>query len=233
MLNTRQQNLLKLIIENYIDTAEPIGSNFLVENTELEFSGATIRNEMRELEELGYLTHPHTSAGRIPTENGYRHYLDQTFKPVKPTKKQEAELDKTTSSDVEYKEKIKSVAKLVSEWAEAAVIVAFTEKNLYYTGITALFSQPEFRDYAHTIKISNVFDQCEDKIDELYEIVDSNRVKVLIGKENPLGTACGLISVRLNKNDIFCILGPMRMNYAKGVGLAEKIGQINEFKNNV
>ena len=62
-------------LENYLETAEPVGSSFLVEAEGLELSGATIRNEMRDLEEQGFLTHPHTSAGRIPTELGYKYYI--------------------------------------------------------------------------------------------------------------------------------------------------------------
>ena len=66
-METRQQQLLNLVIENHIATAEPVGSKFLVSEGNLDWSEATVRNELRILEEEGYLTHPHTSAGRIPT----------------------------------------------------------------------------------------------------------------------------------------------------------------------
>ena len=73
-MTERKIKLLKLIIENYIKTAEPIGSKFLANSGDLDVSAPTVRNEMRELESEGFLTHPHTSAGRIPTEEGYRFY---------------------------------------------------------------------------------------------------------------------------------------------------------------
>src|SRR5690349_1685550 len=76
-MDPRQEELLTLVIESYIKNAEPIGSKFLVSFGDLDFSEATVRNELRELEQAGYLTHPHTSAGRIPTEKGYRHYVSQ------------------------------------------------------------------------------------------------------------------------------------------------------------
>ena len=76
-LTDRQKNLLLLVIRDYIDTAEPVGSKRLVEHYHLELSPATIRHEMAALTEMGYLRQPHTSAGRVPTEEGYRYFVSQ------------------------------------------------------------------------------------------------------------------------------------------------------------
>ena len=76
-LNDRQKTLLLLIIRDYIDTAQPVGSQRLVEHCHLEFSSATIRKEMSALTEMGYLRQPHTSAGRIPSEEGYRYFVSE------------------------------------------------------------------------------------------------------------------------------------------------------------
>jgi heat-inducible transcriptional repressor len=76
-LSDRQKTLLLLIIRDYIDTAQPVGSKRLVEHYRLELSTATIRNEMAALTEMGYLRQPHTSAGRVPTEDGYRYFVSQ------------------------------------------------------------------------------------------------------------------------------------------------------------
>lgn len=76
MLTERQARILSLIVEDYVETAEPVGSEALVRRHHLPLSPATIRNEMARLEEEGYLTHPHTSAGRIPADSGYRVYLE-------------------------------------------------------------------------------------------------------------------------------------------------------------
>lgn len=72
----RKEQILKLIVEHFIKTAEPVGSQTLIEQFELPYSSATIRNEMAELESLGYLEKPHTSAGRVPSARGYRYYID-------------------------------------------------------------------------------------------------------------------------------------------------------------
>ena len=81
MLETRKEKILGLIVDSYTQNAEPVGSKFLVEECGLEVSGATVRNEMRDLEEQGYLTHPHTSSGRMPTEIGYQYYVEHIMKP--------------------------------------------------------------------------------------------------------------------------------------------------------
>ncbi len=77
MLSERQKHILKALIEEYINTAEPVSSGTILEHYDLECSSATIRNDMSELEQLGYLEKPHTSAGRIPSVKGYRFYVDE------------------------------------------------------------------------------------------------------------------------------------------------------------
>ena len=75
-LNERKLVILKAIIQNYLETGEPVGSRTLSKYTDLNVSAATIRNEMSDLEEMGYIIQPHTSAGRVPSDKGYRLYVD-------------------------------------------------------------------------------------------------------------------------------------------------------------
>lgn len=81
MLSERQRSILQSIVENYIRSAEPVGSRTIAKHSNINYSSATIRNEMADLEELGYLEQPHTSAGRIPSEKGYRYYVDNLLLP--------------------------------------------------------------------------------------------------------------------------------------------------------
>ena len=83
MLSERQNNILKMIIEEYIKTARPVGSKAICDT--LDLSSATIRNEMASLEEVGYLEKTHTSSGRVPSEKGYRYYVDNLMKPKELT----------------------------------------------------------------------------------------------------------------------------------------------------
>ena len=85
-LDKRKKKILQAIVEEYIDTAEPVSSGNLVK--ELECSSATIRNEMAELEKIGYIEKPHTSSGRIPSQKGYRYYVDELVRDDKLSKKE-------------------------------------------------------------------------------------------------------------------------------------------------
>ena len=80
-LNERKSKILRAIIKNYLETGEPVGSRTISKYTDLNLSSATIRNEMADLEELGYIMQPHTSAGRIPSDQGYRWYVDMLMSP--------------------------------------------------------------------------------------------------------------------------------------------------------
>ncbi|MEW6171836.1 MAG: heat-inducible transcriptional repressor HrcA [Bacillota bacterium] len=84
MLNERQERILAALIEDFIEMAEPVGSRTISRKHGLGLSPATIRNEMADLEEMGYLDQPHASAGRVPSERGYRYYVDNVMKPEEP-----------------------------------------------------------------------------------------------------------------------------------------------------
>src|ERR1700704_648496 len=83
-LTERQRAILQRVVEEYVATGQPVGSKYLVERAGLSVSPATVRNELAELESLGLLTHPHTSAGRVPTEPGYRFYVDRLLATLEP-----------------------------------------------------------------------------------------------------------------------------------------------------
>ena len=84
-LDDRKSTILKAIVSNYLETGEPVGSRTISKMSDLGLSSATIRNEMADLEELGYIVQPHTSAGRIPTDAGYRFYVDQLIEHYRMT----------------------------------------------------------------------------------------------------------------------------------------------------
>ena len=85
MLDDRKKKVLQAIVEEYINTAEPVSSNALTNNEELQYSSATIRNEMAELEKMGYIEKTHTSSGRVPSAKGYRYYVDELLEDNKIT----------------------------------------------------------------------------------------------------------------------------------------------------
>src|SRR5947207_5002442 len=83
-LSERQQAVLRRVVEEFVTTKQPVGSKMLVERSDLRVSPSTVRAELAELEALGLLTHPHTSAGRVPTETGYRYYADDVLGHLEP-----------------------------------------------------------------------------------------------------------------------------------------------------
>src|SRR5262245_5882232 len=83
-LSDRKREILSRVVEEYVATGEPVGSKSLVERTGMSVSASTVRYELAELETLGLLTHPHTSAGRVPTESGYRFYADELLERLEP-----------------------------------------------------------------------------------------------------------------------------------------------------
>ena len=91
-MNQRQEKILECVIEEYTSTALPIGSKILVEKYKIKASPATIRNEMAELEEEGYLYQPHISAGRIPTDKGYRYFVEELMKDRELSKREQIKL---------------------------------------------------------------------------------------------------------------------------------------------
>ena len=84
LLSQRQGDILRRVVEEYVATGQPVGSKTLVERAGLGISPSTVRHELSELERFGLLTHPHTSAGRVPSESGYRLYVDQLLSAPEP-----------------------------------------------------------------------------------------------------------------------------------------------------
>jgi len=224
-MDKRKELLLKLIVESYIKTAEPVGSNFLVLKSGLDISAPTVRNEMRELEEQGFLTHPHTSAGRIPTELGYQYYVENLMEAEKIKLKTRNKIEDLVKDEKDVVKKVKGFAKLISEETGEAVIVAFDPDNIYYTGISSLFSQPEFRDHNSLSSVSNIFDNCEDNMEEMFKAI-GQEIGILIGQKNPFGNACGLVATKFGGKGLLAIIGPTRMDYGESVDLVKFIKEL-------
>ena len=125
-LDERKQKILYAIIQNYQETGEPVGSRTISKMKDLKFSPATIRNEMADLEELGYIVQPHTSAGRVPTDKGYRFYVDRML-----TERQELQLPATPMQDL-LSRRIDRVEEMLIKMAQ--VLAANTNYTTMVTG---------------------------------------------------------------------------------------------------
>lgn len=221
---------MQFIIEEYTCSAEPVGSELITRRYLKDFSGATIRNEMQELEGLGLLTHPHTSAGRVPTEAGYRFYLENLLVRKKLDAGKQKSLQQAARQGGNAEERIKSLAKKTAELAEEAVVVGFNPHNVFYTGLTNLFNKPEFSSQELVLGISRVIDHLDEVMSRVHEKVDSD-ISVFLGRDNPFGVQCGavLTACRLNKEQgVIGILGPIRMDYGENIAYVKFIKSLLE-----
>ena len=115
-LSERKLKILQAIIADFIRTAEPVGSRTISKNYDLGISPATIRNEMSDLEELGYLTHPHTSSGRVPSEKAYRLYVNQMMNKRELTEEEKTSISMQLNSNVtELENLVQRAAHVLSE----------------------------------------------------------------------------------------------------------------------
>ncbi len=222
-LDARKETLLKLTVRRYIESAEPVGSAWLADESGLDVSSATIRNELADLEEMGYLMQPHTSAGRAPSETGYRYYVDRFLEKKKPGVSVQEALAEAIGEADDGADRLRRAAKTLAGLSGESVLAAFRPRDVYYTGLSNLFAKPEFRQIALVASMSRMLDHLDEVMEQVFPKVESG-LSVWIGSENPFGAECGLLIARApigNAHGILGVLGPMRMDYDVGAGLLE------------
>ena len=228
-MNERQQNLLKIITTQYIKTAQPVSSKFIFEGGKVRFSPATIRNEMAELETEGYIFHPHTSAGRIPTERGYQFFVENFIKDLSLNKKEQFFLDKLINSFRQFEPRVaKELAKGMAEFSNGAVFVAFTDRDFFYTGLSNLFAQPEFEQHQLVYNLSQVIDHLDAVINRIFNTIKFD-VEIYIGSQNPFSQDCSTVLTKYQvKRDVglLGIIGPIRMDYENNISLLKYSQQL-------
>jgi len=221
-MTKRQKKLLKLIIKNYIKTAEPVGSKFLKKKSNLDISSATIRNEMSDLADQGFLSKPHVSAGRVPTLKAFNYYIDNLLSLKDLTKKEKKRFKKIVKKHQGQKQ-LKETLKEIASLSEELGILIFNKRSFYYTGFSYLFNQPEFENHSSVETISQVVDSLDNILGEISEKIGQEN-RVMIGKDNPFSEFCGAILTSFEVDysphkKIMGIIGPTRMDYAKNLAL--------------
>lgn len=229
-ITTRQADILEAIVEAYAEVGHPVGSVTLAKL--FKVSSSTIRGEMGQLEKGGYIEQPHTSAGRIPTDKGYRWYVNrlqttqQEVDNVDQFKALEALIKAAGEPDQAIRSAIDSLADLTTNAA-----IGTLGPHLYAKGLAHLFGQPEFTSQRATLAVAYLLDNLESW---LKETNPRQPVSVFIGKENPVGKAsgCSLIISRFQSpyshRSYVGILGSTRQNYRQNMLLVEHAGQTLE-----
>ena len=223
-MDTRKKKLFNIILKEHIKSGKPIGSTLLVDKSGLKLSPATVRHEMMKLEKEGYIFHPYTSAGRIPTEKGYRFYINNFLQEKRLTLREKKILREIIHkrSKRDYRDLIKSLAKALALLSRQTIIVGFSPRDVYYTGISNILCQPEFSQLDLVYDMSKIIDHLDEVMSHVFNEMD-NQIKILLGKKNPFDNRCGVIIGKYKLNHgpggMLGILGPMRMPYDKNLAL--------------
>lgn len=232
-MTERQAKLLAAIIEQYAEVAVPVGSITLAKL--FGVSSATIRAEMAALEEMGYIGQPHTSAGRVPTDKGYRYYVNQITDLPHASETPQL-LDRSARAIdarvATYSDRTdRAIRSAVDSLVEIThnLGLATIGDQLYMNGMGNLFSQPEFA--ANPAQVARLLDNLEPW---LREAAPNEPLNVFIGAENPIGKSsqASLIISRFRSpysdNSYIGVLGPTRQDYAKVMRLVRHTGAMLE-----
>lgn len=234
-LTQRQVEILKSLIEEYINTAEPVGSETLEKKYNLSASPATIRNEMVRLTELGYLKKPHTSAGRVPTPEGMKFYVTQLMK----------EKDLSVAEEVAVKEKVwdyrqneqkflKEITRTLAEKTKTMAIATTRGGDVFFAGFANILDMPEFYDINITKRLLGIMDEM-DYLQAMFEQFQPEEdVQILLGNElgdrlrGPYSLVYTKYQTPSNIQGEIGVVGPVRLNYMSVVPTVRYFGDLIE-----
>lgn len=229
-MTNRQSKILQAIVEQYAEVASPVGSSLLAKV--FDVSSATIRSDMAELERLGYISQPHTSAGRIPSDKGYRFYVNSLSETNETPAERRAEraLEARVTSGGHPERTIRNTVDTLVELTHNLGL-ATIGPQLYISGLSNLFGQPEFVHPGQVQEIARLLDNLEPW---LQEAAPNQLLSVYIGRENPIGRSAGasLIISRFrgpfSDRSYIGVLGPTRQSYREVIGLVGRAGKALE-----
>lgn len=228
-MNQRQEKILAAIIEEYTHSAVPVGSQILVEKYQFNVSPATIRNDMMALEKEGLLHQPHISSGRIPTDKGYRYFVEQIMSDKELSREEQQKLQKEfLKLKAQNTRLTKTTAKLLSHLSGNLAISGVIDTDEFAEfGIRELMDQPEFQELDEMCRLVEVLDYVDEKFDTIMKTVREGETRIFIGKENPIDeiSNCSMIvspyKLKNGEKGILALIGPKRMKYAKNKSLIE------------
>lgn len=240
-LSTRQQNILEAVVAAHIKKAAPVGSKELLNQLKLQISPATIRHEMSILEQQGLLKQPHTSAGRVPTDKGYRLYVKSLMTgPLAHQRKQQELARRLARVKYHYRALSRDLCELLADFTEQGVL-AKSGGQAERSGISNLINLPELKNEEIAQAVAQVFDKPELFFDKLQKINNKNvlqlsvtggaPVQVYIGPDTglgkyPLSVLVSSFVGRDGSTGHLVLVGPSRMRYRRNVALLSYIARL-------
>lgn len=219
-LTQRQIQILKSLIEEYIETAEPVGSETLEKKHNLSASPATIRNEMVRLTQMGYLKKPHSSAGRMPTAEGMKFYVKQLMKEKEVSVAEEVAVkEKLWDYRSEEEKFMKQLTRALADKTKALAVATTSDGDLYTSGYANILDMPEFYDIDITKALLTAIDELDYFTNLFSSILDDEEVHVLLGEDlgpklrGPYGFVFTHFQAPRKLGGEIGVMGPTRLNY--------------------
>jgi heat-inducible transcriptional repressor len=233
-LSARQKNILDIVIRDYIESARPVSSQYLENRYDFGICPATIRNEMQKLTDLGYLSQPHTSAGRVPTDKGYRLFVDSLMdNPVRPVVSLDLEAAQTI--DQEFEDLFRLADSLTRSLAQASssLVLGYLRREdvLLKEGWEDLLQNPEFSEKA---VIGDFIDYLSYLEDNVKHYKGEPGLGIFIGQESRLPKGREFAAMTFicqpaeHEEVILSIVGPKRMAYERNIALTDQILKLFE-----
>jgi len=234
-LTERQIKILKAIVEEYMETAEPVGSEGLEKKYELGVSPATIRNEMVKLTEAGYLRQPHTSAGRVPTKQAFKLYVSQLMQEKELSVAEEvAAKEKIWDSRFDFDRLMHEAVRALAQQSKALALAQVEEGDIYHAGYANILELPEFYDIDVTRTILSLLDETEEVRKLFSRCFGEGPVHLLLGDElgydflEPCGMVFTTFDAGPKKRGSLGIIGPNRLDYPRIIPLVRYFGNLVE-----
>ncbi|MBI2453338.1 DeoR family transcriptional regulator [Candidatus Peregrinibacteria bacterium] len=236
-MDKRKQEIFCAIVKHFIKTANPVGSQTILISYNFSVSPATIRNDMVYLEREGLIAQPHTSAGRIPTDLGYRLYVNELADYENMRIKVKKDLSHLRQNYVmeRIKEKIHETIKMLADLTQNVSFATLpNQSRTFYLGFSNILKQPEFReDSVKASQVLEVFEKDDNFLNVLHNLEIGEKVQIFIGKENIIEQiqSCSLIVVRYsidNQKGFLGILGPTRIHYSYCQAALEEVKKMLE-----
>ncbi len=219
-LSDRQKALLKAIVEEYIENAEPVGSEIIERKYSLGVSPATIRIEMGKLTEMGYLRQPHTSAGRTPTSMGFRLYVSELMKEKQlPITAEVSIKEKMWQQRYKAERLLKEAVIALAQRLDMLGLALDDEGQLYYAGAANILDWPEFYDIDVTRFVLSLFDENPRLKEIIGRAVGPDPIHILFGEDmefeylRPTSFVFTRYEAGQDKSGVVGVIGPARMNF--------------------
>ena len=236
-LDERKKKIFAALVRDYLESAEPVGSRTIWKTHMRDLSPATIRNEMADLEDAGLIHQPHTSAGRIPTDKGYRYFVDNLLES-KPLSQKEAELIKRHIKELHnnIEEILHDSVKLISSLCNYTSIALFPSNyksafRVLSSGVSKLLEQPEFNHSNQVQPLLEMLDHEEFMSKVLSKYLQNKEVTIKIGHENKPAEMQN-ISIIIKSCEFrghqiggFGVIGPTRMTYGKVTQIIDSVSK--------